>query len=248
VQRATADFLDARLKEHEELREVLRSLVDLLEARLSAQTEDLTWSQTVERLPLRRVATFVDYRGATPATAEQGVPLITASNIRGGRIVLDARREYLDPDVYVAWMRRGWPETGDVVITTEAPLGEIGVIDDPHVALAQRLILLKCNRTIVDPVFLAFALRAPSFQRQLWASSSGSTAVGVRADRLRGLLVPVPPMSTQAHAVHDLIAARESASRLIRDVVRAQEMLEVRLGAIVTAAVSGDLEIVGMTA
>jgi hypothetical protein len=55
-------------------------------------------------------------------------------------------------------------------------------------------------------------------------------------------------MPTQAQAVDDLIAARQSASRLIRDVVRAQEMLEARLGAIVTAAVSGDLEIVGMTA
>ncbi|MDB9450588.1 hypothetical protein [Dolichospermum circinale] len=43
----------------------------------------------------------------------------------------------------ISWMCRGIPLPGDVVMTTEAPLGEIAQLDDKKVALGQRLITLR---------------------------------------------------------------------------------------------------------
>lgn len=70
------------------------------------------------------IETLIDYRGKTPPKTEAGVPLITAKVIKGGTILTD-RREYIAEATYETWMRRGLPKSGDVLITTEAPLGEV---------------------------------------------------------------------------------------------------------------------------
>ena len=66
---------------------------------------------------------LIDYRGKTPEKTTSGIPLITAKVIKGGRI--EKPNEFIAVDNYDAWMRRGIPECGDVVLTVEAPLGEV---------------------------------------------------------------------------------------------------------------------------
>jgi len=69
---------------------------------------------------------IIDYRGKTPRKTTTGVPLITAKIVKGGRI--ESPNEFVDPDEYEDWMRRGMPQVGDVVLTTEAPLGEVAQV------------------------------------------------------------------------------------------------------------------------
>ena len=69
------------------------------------------------------VTRFVDYRGKTPEKSSFGVPLVTAKNVKNLIIDFSASREYISEDLYPSWMVRGLPELGDVVVTTEAPLG-----------------------------------------------------------------------------------------------------------------------------
>src|SRR5437879_5625949 len=90
-----------------------------------------------EVLQLRRVVDkFVDYRGATPTKVIGGVPLITARNIKNGAIDFTLSQEYISEKEYSERMVRGFPELGDVLVTTEAPLGEMAQIIDANVALA----------------------------------------------------------------------------------------------------------------
>ena len=69
------------------------------------------------------IETLIDYRGKTPKKTSFGVPLITAKVVKGGRI--EPPDEFIADDDYESWMRRGIPNPGDVVITTEAPLGRL---------------------------------------------------------------------------------------------------------------------------
>ena len=62
---------------------------------------------------------LIDYRGKTPVKTDSGIPLITAKIIKGGRI--ETPTEFIAIDNYDAWMRRGMPEAGDVVLTVESP-------------------------------------------------------------------------------------------------------------------------------
>lgn len=66
---------------------------------------------------------------------------MTAKIVKQGRI-LEAN-EFIAEEDYEAWMRRGIPEVGDVVLTTEAPLGEVAQIKDSNIALAQRIVTLR---------------------------------------------------------------------------------------------------------
>src|SRR5579883_1331308 len=82
---------------------------------------------------------LIDYRGKTPTKTSTGVRLITAKVIKDGFIV-EGEHEYIAEDDYDGWMRRGLPRQWDILITTEAPLGEVAQLRSPErVALAQRV-------------------------------------------------------------------------------------------------------------
>jgi type I restriction enzyme, S subunit len=148
------------------------------------------------------MAALIDYRGKSPRKASSGIPLVTARIVKGGRI--------LPPDEYIAeadydeWMRRGIPECGDILLTTEAPLGEVAQLDGRKVALAQRLITLRGKPDVLDNRFLKFVMQSDFVQNQLRARATGTTVHGVRQSELRKVQLPVPPMSEQKSIAHIL--------------------------------------------
>lgn len=120
---------------------------------------------------------IIDYRGKTPEKTQSGIPLITAKVVKGGRI--EPTDEYIAAEDYDSWMRRGLPKAGDVVMTTEAPLGEIAQLGPEQVALAQRLITLRGKQDLLDNTFLKFLMQSDDVQAQLHARASGTTVLGI---------------------------------------------------------------------
>jgi type I restriction enzyme S subunit len=119
---------------------------------------------------------FVDYRGKTPEKGESGVPLVTARNIKYGHIDFSLSQEFIPEDDYDEWMVRGLPEIGDVLVTTEAPLGEAAQVEDPYIALAQRIILLKADNRQISNEYLKYHFASASGTGELWSRATGSTA------------------------------------------------------------------------
>ena len=141
------------------------------------------------------VEAIIDYRGKSPEKTVEGVPLITARLIKEGRI-LEAT-EFIAPESYSEWMRRGMPKRGDVVFTTEAPLGQVAQIDNPDIALAQRLVLLRGKPKELDNTYLRFALRMNSVAEQIRKRATGSTVLGIRQKELRKIEIPLPALEVQ---------------------------------------------------
>lgn len=193
---------------------------------------------------LRRVvARFVDYRGRTPTKVDDGVPLITAGAVRDGRIDHARAPEYMLREEYADFMRRGHPELGDVVFTTEAPLGEVAQVVETSVAFAQRIILFKVNRKRMTSDFLCLYYCSDPGRSEVVSRASGSTAEGIRADRLRGSLVLVPPLNEQQAIVAHV---RSELARVepIRSVIQSQlDKLREYRQALITAAVTGKLDL-----
>ena len=128
------------------------------------------------------MAAIIDYRGKTPRKTLSGIPLITAKVVKGGRI--EKPDEFIAADDYEAWMRRGMPEANDIVITTEAPLGEVAQLGSERVALAQRLIALRGKQGILDNTFLKFLMQSSGVQDQLRAKSFGNDGFRNKAERV----------------------------------------------------------------
>ena len=101
-------------------------------------------------------------------------------------------------------MRRGLPKAGDVVITTEAPLGEVAQLGSEHVALAQRLIALRGKPEILDNTFLKFLMQSEAVQDQLRARASGTTVLGIKQSELRKVALTLPPLDEQRAIAHVL--------------------------------------------
>ena len=78
---------------------------------------------------MNEVCDYVDYRGKTPTKTENGIFLVTAKNVKDGFIDYETSKEYISENAYEEVMRRGKPEIGDVLITTEAPCGNVAQVN-----------------------------------------------------------------------------------------------------------------------
>ncbi len=168
------------------------------------------------------MSAIIDYRGKTPRKTSIGVPLITAKIVKGGRI--EPPNEFIDPDEYDSWMRRGIPRIGDVLLTTEAPLGEVAQLSDDRIALAQRLILLRGKPGVLDNTYLKFLLISEPIQSQLHGRASGTTVVGIKQSELRKVMLPLPPIDEQ-RAIAGVLGALDDKIEQNRRTTQALERL-----------------------
>lgn len=149
-----------------------------------------------EVLPLTKYSTRVDYRGKTPEKVELGRFLLTAKNIKNGYIDYDASKEYIREEQYEKVMSRGKPRIGDLLFTTEAPLGSTALVDDTSVAIAQRLILFRLSRRFVSG-YVNLYMQTTMFQNFLQKLGTGSTALGIKASKFCFLKLVTPPEKEQ---------------------------------------------------
>ncbi len=147
--------------------------------------------------PLKEITTYVDYRGKTPTKTATGIPLITAKNIKKGMIDYQASQEYVSHDEYMEVMHRGLPQIGDVLVTTEAPCGNVAQVDTPDIALAQRVIKFRGKKDVLDNRFLMYMLLSKQVQEKLISLSTGGTAQGIKGTTLHSLTINYPSVLEQ---------------------------------------------------
>ena len=167
---------------------------------------------------------FIDYRGKTPQKKESGIPLITAKIVKNGRIL--EPNEFIDPDDYDSWMTRGLPEVDDIVLTTEAPLGEVALIKNKKVALAQRIITLRGKKHLVYNPFLKYYFQSNIGQYELQSRASGTTVFGIKAEVLRKVPVFLPSISEQKNIASVLLSLDDKIDLLHRQNKTLEAMAE----------------------
>lgn len=186
---------------------------------------------------------LVDYRGRTPEKVSSGVFLVTARNIKDGYIDYEASQEFVDADAYDEVMQRGKPEIGDLLLTTEAPLGQAALVDREDIALAQRVIKLDYDPEVLLNEFALAWIRSAPFQWQLNSFATGSTALGIKGERLHMLHNLLPPVDEQRAIVAHIAAETARLDALAAAAARSIALLKERRAALIAAAVTGQIEI-----
>lgn len=167
---------------------------------------------------------FIDYRGKTPDKKDSGIPLITAKIVKDGR--LNTATEFISVEDYPLWMSRGYPEVNDVVLTTEAPLGEVALIKNKNVALAQRIITLRGYKNILDNKFLKYWLQSEQGQYELESRASGTTVFGIKSSVLKKIPISLPPYNQQVAISSVLYSIDEKIDLLHRQNKTLESMAE----------------------
>ena len=190
-QRKIVSVLDKMSSALEKREDELSALDDLIKARFVELFDGKYPEDT-----LLNLCNIVDYRGKTPEKVEHGLPFITAKNVKMHHMTLEPR-EYISKETYDKVMVRGFPKEGDVVFTTEAPLGNVCRIPhfDTEFYIGQRIVTMQTDA--LNPTYLEYALSDEEFVRKYMGKSSGSTVTGIRVRLLEQLTIPVPPRTLQ---------------------------------------------------
>lgn len=139
---------------------------------------------------------LIDYRGKTPKKADEGIPTLSAKSVKNGYIDYN-ECYYISPEEYKRFMVRGFPKVGDILLTTEAPMGMVARLDRDDVGIAQRLITLRGKQGVLDNDYLMYFLQSPVGQHKLKERESGSTVTGIKQAEFRKIEIDIPDIEIQ---------------------------------------------------
>ena len=151
------------------------------------------------------ISKVVDFRGRTPLKLETNwneekseYLALSALNVKNGYIDDTIDAHYGNKELYNIWMKGNELYKGQVLFTTEAPMGNVAQIpDDKPYILSQRTIAFVPDYTLLQDDFLAVLLSSADVQKKLDTLATGGTAKGVSQKSLKNLSVKIPCLLEQ---------------------------------------------------
>ena len=140
----------------------------------------------------------IDFRGRTPKKlgldwSDNGYLALSALNVKHGYIDPNIDAHYGNQELYDKWMSGKELRKGQVLFTTEAPMGNVAQIpDNTGYILSQRTIAFETKKNRITDDFLAVLLGSPKIFNELSSLSSGGTAKGISQKSLSQLRVQIP--------------------------------------------------------
>ncbi|WP_318616764.1 restriction endonuclease subunit S [Sporosarcina sp. YIM B06819] len=184
------------------------------------------------------ISNFIDYRGKTPTKTDEGIKLITAKNVKNNQLNGEPE-EFIAEEDYEKWMTRGIPKFGDILFTTEGPLGNVAQLNiEGKVALAQRIVTIQ---TKMNKEFLKYVLLSKSIQKVINSFATGTTVKGIKASNLKKIPIPIPPIKEQKRIVDSLDFSFCRISEVSGYLFKAKKFLEERHEALLKIAFRGEL-------
>ncbi|MCD2452245.1 restriction endonuclease subunit S [Methylicorpusculum oleiharenae] len=167
---------------------------------------------------VNKTAHVVDY--------ETPYRMLRTTNVRGGFVDAENTR-FVTEETFLKWTRRGIPQKGDVILTREAPLGDIGrLTSDNTVFLGQRLFMYRADPERLNSEYLAYVLQSPLVQGRIKSKGFGATVEHARVGDCENLLIPVPDLRIQERigetlsAYDDLIENNKRRIKLLEESAR----------------------------
>lgn len=135
---------------------------------------------------------------STPKWTSDGKIVVRNNNIKNGYIDL-SNPSYTDAENFEKRIKRAIPQYGDIIITREAPMGEVGMVpEDVECCLGQRMVLLRVNKKICDKYYFLYSLQTKYVQHQIsWSEGTGTTVSNLRIPHLERIKIPYVSIEKQ---------------------------------------------------
>ena len=168
---------------------------------------------------------IVDCPHSTPKWTERGVVVLRNQNIKNGRLDLSSP-SYTDEEHYEQRSRRARLQAGDLVITREAPMGEVCMVPDGlKCCLGQRMVMLRPNDGKAMGRYLLYSLQSRQVQHEIKVNEgTGSTVSNLRIPLLKALPIPTPPLPVQQR-IADVLGKLDDKIELNRRMNRTLEKM-----------------------
>lgn len=263
-QKAIAAFLDRKTAEIDELIAQKQRLIALYEEEKTAIINEavtkginpdvklkptaIDWLGDIpehwEVKKLKYLAEIIDCKNRTPDYFDGGEYLVVrTSNIKHLQLDLD-NALYTNKENFIEWTKRGVPQVGSVLFTREAPAGEAALVPkDIPLCLGQRMMSLKSNEKVLNPLFLLYFIYSNPIKIYVSLCSSGSTVSHLRVPQIYEM--PILSMQLEEQkAISEYI--EKETTRIDTKIAKTKRIIELQKEyrtALISEAVTGKIKV-----
>lgn len=244
-----ADYLDAETARIDKMVLAHRRMIELLLERRSAFISNAVESGQSTRV--RRVISMCTSgpRGWGDLVTDVGSMFIRSANLTRASIHIVNDGMACVPPQATPEANRSRVRAGDVLVAiTGANTGWVGVADAAHEGafVSQHVAILRPAN--IDPEWLGYSLASDRGQRALLGSQYGGTKTQLGLEDLRELEIRVPDREMQRAALGAVRHVEVVTQQVVGVTLRQIDLLLERRQALITAAVTGQLDIPGVAA
>lgn len=202
-----------------------------------------------EVMALKRACSMVrDGTHQPPSRVDDGVPLLSVRNVQNDRFTFLSDDSQISYEDYAELARSFVPAAGDVLLAiVGATLGKSAVVEpgmsDFHI---QRSLAIFRPKTFLHSQWLHNAFRSTGFQKLLWNNVGYSAQPGIYLGALANFRIAVPPRTEQDKILEQLKPQETAFNALLADAQAAITLLQERRAALISAAVTGKIDVRGL--
>jgi type I restriction enzyme S subunit len=197
--------------------------------------------------PIKRIVSVpvTDGPHETPEILDDGIPFVSAEAIKEGRINFDRIRGYISLDDHIRYSKKYKPRYGDIyMVKSGATTGRVAMVEtEEEFNIWSPLAAIRCKSSVADRNYVYFYLQSKEFQKAVELHWSFGTQQNIGMGVIQNLSVPIG--ATEEQAAIATYLARETAriDHLVEKVEAAIERLQEYRTALITAAVTGKIDV-----
>ena len=200
------------------------------------------WEVIKLKYIFRRIADGTHF---SPETIEEGMPYITATDVRGKGIDFNETKKIRQKD-YEALVAAGCkPQLNDILLVKDgATTGRVGLmIDDTDCVTLSSVAMLSPQKKY-SHLYLMYMMMSDFMQKQILLSMAGAAMPRITLIKLSNFIGIVPPMDEQ----ESIVTYMEKASMPIDSAIKSAEkqifLLQERKQIIINDVVTGKVKVV----
>lgn len=246
-QRTIADFLDHETEQIDTLIAEQQQLIGTLHERRQAIFESAFERIPKKRIKLRRVINFLTSgsRGWAEHYADHGDVFVRIGNLPRGSLSLGGEVQFVKLPLDTQEGRRTRLKEGDLLFSITAYVGSVAVVDQGWSGsyVSQHVALCRIDKTYLDPEFTGYFMLTTEGQDQLSGGAIGGTKAQLALDDIRSLRIPCPSLEEQRRIATYIGQETSRIDTLIAESEKLIELSRERRSALITAAVTGQIDI-----
>lgn len=197
-----------------------------------------------EVLALSRVlaAPITDGPHTTPEFLDDGIPFLSVDGIQDGKLYFEGCR-YVSFEDHKEFSKKAAPKYNDLLMGKAASIGKIArVTENIEFSIWSPLALIRVNEEQCNPAFLEFCLKSSELQHQVLLASNSNTQLNIGMKDIPKLRIPLPDTHTQTLIARFLDHETARIDALIEEQQRLIELLKEKRQAVISHAVTKDLD------